>query len=62
MRDLKDLRELLPSRARRLSHRLGVPVPGSYMEETSPLATERIVETHRRAGEAPILPVKSMWW
>lgn len=52
VRDLNNLRELLPSGASMLSHRLGVPVSGSYMEETSPLPTGRIVETDRRAGEA----------
>ena len=40
------------SGASMLSHRLGVLVSGSYMEETSPLPTGRIVETDRRDGEA----------
>ena len=51
MRDLKGLREPSPWGASGLSHRWGVLVPGSYMEETSPLAAGRITGTER-TGEA----------
>ena len=42
----------LPWGLSRLSHRLGVPARGSYMEETSPLAGWRTMEAEKKVGDA----------
>ena len=42
----------LPWELSRLSHRLGVPARASYMEETSPLAGWRTMETEKKVGDA----------